>query len=119
MILGLEKPDAGEFVVGDTVKLSYVSQDRFEDSDKRSVWQYVSGGAETIAIGNKDVNSRAYIARFGFTGQDQQKPIGVLSGGERNRIHLAMALKQGGNVLLLTNPQTTWMFIHFEHSKLL
>lgn len=104
MILGQEKPDAGTFVVGDTVKLSYVSQDRFAQDDKRSVWEYISGGSETIQLGNRDVSSRAYVARFNFSGQDQQKSVNVLSGGERNRLHLAMALKEGGNVILLDEP---------------
>ncbi|MCP5463623.1 MAG: energy-dependent translational throttle protein EttA [Deltaproteobacteria bacterium] len=104
MILGQEKPDAGEFIVGDTVELSYVSQDRFPPEEKRSVWEYISEGAETIALGSREVNSRAYCARFNFTGGDQQKPVDVLSGGERNRVHLAKTLKNPGNVLLLDEP---------------
>ncbi|MCC6954897.1 MAG: energy-dependent translational throttle protein EttA [Deltaproteobacteria bacterium] len=104
MILGTEKPDSGSITIGETVKLTYVSQDRFSPDDKRSVWDYVSGGSESVLLGTREVNSRAYVARFGFSGQDQQKPIHVLSGGERNRVHLAMALKQGGNVLLLDEP---------------
>jgi len=104
MILGEEKPNGGEFLVGDTVKVSYVSQDRFEADDKRSVWEYVSGGSDAVQLGNKQVPSRAYLSRFGFSGQDQQKPVAVLSGGERNRVHLANTLKDGGNVLLLDEP---------------
>jgi ATP-binding cassette ChvD family protein len=104
MILGQEKPDAGEFVVGETVKIAYVSQDRFAADDKRSVWDYVSGGSETLLLGNKEVSSRGYVARFNFAGQDQQKQVNVLSGGERNRLHLAIALKEGGNVILLDEP---------------
>lgn len=104
MILGEEKPDAGEFIVGETVKLSYISQDRFSADDKRSVWEVLSGGADTISLGNREVNSRAYLARFNFAGADQQKPVNVLSGGERNRLHLAMALREGGNVILLDEP---------------
>ncbi len=104
MILGQEKPDAGEFVVGDTVKIAYVSQDRFAADDKRSVWEYVSGGNEQLMLGNRSVSSRGYVARFNFAGPDQQKQVNVLSGGERNRLHLAIALKEGGNVILLDEP---------------
>lgn len=104
MILGQEKPDAGEFLVGDTVKIAYVSQDRFAADDKRSVWEYVSGGNEQLMLGNRSVSSRGYVARFNFAGADQQKQVNVLSGGERNRLHLAIALKEGGNVILLDEP---------------
>lgn len=104
MIMGTEKPDAGEFVVGDTVQLGYVDQNRFAPDDKRSVWDCISGGHEVVKLGNRELNSRAYVARFNFTGSDQQKSIAVLSGGERNRVHLAMALKNAGNVLLLDEP---------------
>lgn len=104
MILGMEKPDSGSFDIGDTTQLSYVSQDRFPLDDKRTIWEVISGGNETIKLGNRDVNSRAYVARFNFTGGDQQKPVNVLSGGERNRIHLAVTLKDPGNVLLLDEP---------------
>ncbi len=104
MIMGLEKPDAGEFVVGDTVKLAYVDQNRFAPEDKRSVWECISGGLEVMKLGNREINSRAYVASFNFTGSDQQKSVAVLSGGERNRVHLAMTLKEGGNVLLLDEP---------------
>ncbi len=104
LILGEEKPDTGKFIVGDTVKLTYVSQDRFEPSDKRNVWECISDGSEVVMLGKREVNSRAYVAQFGFSGQDQQKPVNVLSGGERNRVHLARALKSGGNVVLLDEP---------------
>ncbi len=104
MIMGLEQPDGGTFKVGETVKLGYVDQDRFAQDDKRTVWECISGGTETVALGQREVNSRAYVSRFNFSGSDQQKPISVLSGGERNRVHLAMTLKDAGNVLLLDEP---------------
>lgn len=104
MITGEEKPDAGTFDVGDTVDISYVTQDRFAKSDNRTVWDVISEGSEVITLGTREVNSRAYVARFNFTGADQQKPVNVLSGGERNRVHLAMTLKKPGNVLLLDEP---------------
>ncbi len=104
MIMGLDKPDAGSFKVGETVKLGYVDQNRFGPDDKRTVYDVVSGGHETIKLGTRDINARAYVSRFGFTGSDQQKPINVLSGGERNRIHLSITLKDAGNVLLLDEP---------------
>jgi len=103
MITGQEKPDSGTIVVGDTVKLAYVDQNRPLDSNK-TIWQEISGGEELLQIGNREVNSRAYVARFNFSGADQQKPTGVLSGGERNRVHLAKVLKEGANVLLLDEP---------------
>lgn len=104
MIMGMEKPDDGTFDVGDTVKLTYVSQDRFPSDDNRTVWEAISDGAETVKLGDREVNSRAYVGRFNFSGGDQQKPVNVLSGGERNRVHLACALKNPGNVLLLDEP---------------
>ena len=104
MIMGLEKPDQGTFSIGETVKLGYVQQDRFSPEDERTVWECISGNAEVISLGNRDINSRAYVARFNFSGTDQQKQIKVLSGGERNRVHLAMTLKDAGNVLLLDEP---------------
>lgn len=104
MIMGLEKPDSGTFTIGDTVKLGYVRQDRFAPDDERSVWECISGGSETVQLGNREIPSRAYVARFNFSGSDQQKSIALLSGGERNRIHLAMTLKDAGNVLLLDEP---------------
>ncbi len=104
MIVGEEKPDAGSIKLGDTVKLGYVDQSRDALDAKRNVWEEISGGADTIELGPRTVNSRAYVARFAFTGQDQQKKVGTLSGGERNRVHLAKMLKSGVNVLLLDEP---------------
>jgi ATP-binding cassette ChvD family protein len=104
MIMGLEKPDSGEFIVGDTVKLGYVDQNRFSMDDARSVYDVISEGLDIVKVGNREINARAYIARFNFTGSDQQKPINLLSGGERNRVHLALTLKDAGNVLLLDEP---------------
>jgi ATP-binding cassette ChvD family protein len=104
MIMGLEKPDKGDFRIGDTVKLGYVDQNRFTPEDKRTVWEVVSGGLDILKLGNREINSRGYVARFNFSGADQQKSIAVLSGGERNRVHLAMTLKDAGNVLLLDEP---------------
>jgi ATPase subunit of ABC transporter with duplicated ATPase domains len=103
MITGQEKPDSGTIRVGETVVLGYVDQSRILDS-KKSIWEEISGGADTLKIGGRDVNSRAYVARFNFSGTDQQKKVGMLSGGERNRVHLAKMLKEGANVLLLDEP---------------
>ncbi len=103
-IVGLEEPDAGKVRVGDTVKLSYVDQDRAGIDPKKNVWQVVSDELDHIKVGNVEMPSRAYVSAFGFKGPDQQKPAGVLSGGERNRLNLALTLKQGGNVLLLDEP---------------
>jgi ATP-binding cassette ChvD family protein len=103
MIVGQETPDTGTITVGDTVQLGYVDQMRPLDP-KKTIWQEISGGEELIKLGGREVNSRAYVGRFNFTGTDQQKPVGLLSGGERNRVHLAKILKEGSNVLLLDEP---------------
>jgi len=103
MIIGQEKPDRGRIRSGETVVLGYVDQSRTLSPDK-SIWEEISGGTDQMKIGNRDVNSRAYVARFNFSGTDQQKKVGSLSGGERNRVHLAKMLKEGANVLLLDEP---------------
>ncbi len=103
MIAGQEKPDAGSIRVGETVKLAYVDQSRELDPGK-TIWEEVTGGADQIPLGKQTVNSRAYVARFNFSGTDQQKKVGMLSGGERNRVHLAKMLKEGANVILLDEP---------------
>ena len=104
LIMGLEQPDAGTFEVGETVKLAYVDQSHRDIKADETVYQIVSQGNELIRMGGRDINARAYLSRFNFTGADQEKKCGVLSGGERNRLHLAMALKEEGNVLLLDEP---------------
>ena len=104
LITGQEKPDAGTFRIGETVNLAYVEQSRDVLDPKHTVWQAISGGQDIIQLGKQEVNSRAYVARFNFTGSDQQKPVGLLSGGERNRVHLARILKEGANVILLDEP---------------
>ena len=104
LIMGLETPDAGTFEVGETVKLSYVDQQHRDIVADESVYQVISQGNELIRMGGRDINARAYLSRFNFSGADQEKKCGVLSGGERNRLHLAMALKQEGHVLLLDEP---------------
>jgi ATP-binding cassette ChvD family protein len=104
MITGQEKPDSGEIRLGQTVKLAHVEQDRDVLDPKKSVWEMVSGGYDTISLGGRDINSRAYVSKFNFAGPDQQKTVGMLSGGERNRLHLALMLKKEANVLLLDEP---------------
>jgi len=104
LIMGLEKPDTGTFEVGETVKLGYIDQQHAEIDPEKTVYEMISGGDENLQVGGRLVNSRAYISRFNFTGTDQQKKVGVLSGGERNRLHLALTLKSEANVLLLDEP---------------
>lgn len=104
LITGQETPDAGTFRVGETVKLGYVDQMHHDLDPEKSVWENITGGHETMMLGNKSTNSRAYVSKFNFNGADQQKKVAVLSGGERNRAHLAITLKEGSNVLLLDEP---------------
>ena len=104
MITGQEKPDTGSIRVGESVTLGYVDQSRTTLDPKKTIWEIISGGRDIIKLGNREVNSRAYVARFNFSGTDQQKPVNSLSGGERNRVHLACILKEGANVLLLDEP---------------
>ena len=104
LIMGQEKPDAGNFEVGETVKVAYVDQRHHDLDPEKTVYEVISQGVESFRMGGRDVNARAYLSKFNFTGADQEKKIGVLSGGERNRLHLAMALKEEGNVILLDEP---------------
>ena len=104
MIMGEEKPDSGEISLGDTVQMAYVDQSHKDLLPDKTIYEVVGQGNDTIMVGNKEVNVRAYISKFNFTGADQQKKVGVLSGGERNRLHLAITLKEGGNVVLLDEP---------------
>jgi sulfate-transporting ATPase len=104
MITGQEKPDKGTFKIGETVKLAYVDQSRDSLDANKSVFDEITGGSDTVRLGTREVNGRAYVARFNFAGNDQQKKVGVLSGGERNRVHLAKMLKSGANVILLDEP---------------
>jgi ATPase subunit of ABC transporter with duplicated ATPase domains len=103
MITGQEQPDSGIIRIGETVRLAYVDQSRELDPNK-TIWEEISGGSDLVELGKRQVNSRAYVARFNFSGTDQQKKVGMLSGGERNRVHLAKMLKEGENVLLLDEP---------------
>jgi len=104
LIMGLEKPDAGDFRIGETVKLAYVDQQHISIDPNKTVFEVISGDADSIILGGRQVNARAYVARFNFSGADQEKKCGMLSGGERNRLHLALALKEEGNVILLDEP---------------
>jgi sulfate-transporting ATPase len=104
MITGGGKTDSGEFRIGETVKLAYVDQSRDALSPAKSIWETISDGLDTIELGNRQVNSRVYVARFNFSGSDQQKKVGNISAGERSRVHLARMLKEGANVLLLDEP---------------
>ena len=104
MIMGLEQPTSGEFRVGETVKLAYVDQQHKSIDPDKTVYEVISQNSDIITLGNRSINARAYVSRFNFSGSDQEKKCGVLSGGERNRLHLALALKEEGNVLLLDEP---------------
>jgi len=104
MITGQEQPDSGTFIVGDSVKLAHVDQSREDLDPNKTIWEVITGGQETIALGNREVNSRAYVSRFNFSGTEQQQKVGILSGGQRNRVHLARMLKEGANVILLDEP---------------
>ena len=104
LITGREQPDQGTIKVGETVKLAYVDQSRDALDPNKTVWEEVSGGTDVMVVGKREINSRAYVGRFNFKGGDQQKKVGQLSGGERNRVHMAKMLKEGGNVLLLDEP---------------
>jgi ATP-binding cassette ChvD family protein len=104
MFTGQEKPDAGTIRLGETVQLSYVDQSRDHLDDKKTVWEEISGGRDQLMVGKREIPSRAYVGWFNFKGSDQQKKVGQLSGGERNRVHLAKLLKEGGNLLLLDEP---------------
>lgn len=120
LIMGLDTPDSGTFELGETVKLSYVDQQHKDIDPDKSVYEVVSQGNELMRMGGRDINARAYLSRFNFSGADQEKKCGVLSGGERNRLHLAIALKQEGNVLLLdepTNDTTSTRSAHWKEAS--
>ncbi len=104
MLMGVEKPDAGSITIGSTVKMSYVDQSHEDLIPEKTIYEVISGGSDVLTVGSTVINARAYLSKFNFTGPDQQKRISMLSGGERNRVHLAMTLKEGGNVLLLDEP---------------
>jgi ATPase subunit of ABC transporter with duplicated ATPase domains len=104
LIIGSEKPDSGSFSIGETVKIGYIDQSHTAIDPEKTVYQVISGNSEVIPLGGRPMNARAYVARFNFSGADQEKKCGVLSGGERNRLHLALTLKEEANVLLLDEP---------------
>ena len=104
LIMGIEQPDSGSITIGDTVKLAYVDQQHKSIDPDKTVYQTISENSEFIRLGNREINARAYVSRFNFSGADQEKLCGILSGGERNRLHLALTLKDEGNVLLLDEP---------------
>ena len=104
LIMGIEKPDTGSIDIGETVKISYVDQQHRSIDPDKTVFETIAGNSEWVRLGNKDINARAWVSRFNFSGSDQEKLCGVLSGGERNRLHLALTLKDEGNVLLLDEP---------------
>ena len=104
LIMGVEQPDKGTFEVGPTVKIAYIDQQHKAIDPEQTVYQVISGGSDLINLGGREVNARAYVSKFNFSGTDQEKKCGVLSGGERNRLHLALALKEDANVLLLDEP---------------
>ena len=117
LIMGLETVDKGEFEVGETVKVAYVDQQHKDIDPNKSVYQVISGGNDLIRMGGRDINARAYLSRFNFSGADQEKLCGVLSGGERNRLHLAMALKEEGTCCCSTSRPMISMSILYVHSK--
>jgi len=104
MITNKEEPDSGSFKIGETVKLAYVDQNRDVLDPNKNIWEVISGGDDVVQLGKRQVNSRAYVGRFNFSGSDQQKKVSMISGGERNRVHLARMLKEEANVLLLDEP---------------